>query len=136
MSRRNPIFPILWLILLIWIAYPVALFCAGIWIVLQVKKLFVCCFSSVFVICLLKKILCILAPRMISHTLYYSFACRNSRSKLAFISSKRPMHFWKSSSLGLAIVAAQSWTVRQTALLLSKMSTVSFLNNMDVVERK
>ncbi|CAB9511054.1 expressed unknown protein [Seminavis robusta] len=35
MSGKNPLFPVLWLILLVWVAWPVALFCAGIWIILQ-----------------------------------------------------------------------------------------------------
>ena len=38
MANKNPLFPILWIILLIWVAYPVAMFCAGIWIMLQVRK--------------------------------------------------------------------------------------------------
>ena len=37
MGSKNPLFPLLWLVLLIWIAYPVAAFCAGIWIFLQVR---------------------------------------------------------------------------------------------------
>lgn len=42
MSSKNPIFGLLWLILLIFIAWPVAGFCAGFWILLQV------CFGFVF----------------------------------------------------------------------------------------
>jgi hypothetical protein len=34
---KNPIFAILWLLLLFFIAWPVAGFCAGIWILLQVR---------------------------------------------------------------------------------------------------
>jgi hypothetical protein len=35
--NKNPIFAILWLLLLFFIAWPVAGFCAGIWILLQVR---------------------------------------------------------------------------------------------------
>jgi hypothetical protein len=35
--NKNPIFAILWLLLLFFIAWPVATFCAGIWIFLQVR---------------------------------------------------------------------------------------------------
>jgi hypothetical protein len=38
MAGKNPLWPVLWLILLIWIAWPVAMFCASIWIILQVRE--------------------------------------------------------------------------------------------------
>ena len=34
---KNPIFALLWLILLVFIAWPIAGICAGIWILLQVR---------------------------------------------------------------------------------------------------
>jgi hypothetical protein len=34
---KNPVFAILWLLLLFFVAWPVAAFCAGIWIFLQVR---------------------------------------------------------------------------------------------------
>jgi hypothetical protein len=35
MARSNPLFAIVWLLLLIFIAWPVAFVCAGIWLILQ-----------------------------------------------------------------------------------------------------
>lgn len=34
---KNPIFAVLWIVLLIFIAWPVAGFCAGFWLLLQVR---------------------------------------------------------------------------------------------------
>jgi hypothetical protein len=34
---KNPLFAILWLVLLFFIAWPVAFFCAGFWVLLQVR---------------------------------------------------------------------------------------------------
>lgn len=37
---KNPLFSILWILLLVFIAWPVAGFCAGFWILLQVRDVF------------------------------------------------------------------------------------------------
>lgn len=106
---KNVIFAIIWLILLVFIAWPIAGFCAGIWILLQVSLLM---YERFVIVRLFLQ-----TTRLILFTAVF---LRLSPLKHAFPSSRVSKISWRSLSLGLGISAMPYLTVNPVSLLLSK----------------
>jgi hypothetical protein len=114
---KNPIFAILWLVLLVFIAWPVAGFCAGWWILIQV------CHSILQGEVLEDpKLLCVIGNPKLSVSLNFSlvFSFLNSHSKLASSSSRASRTSWRRSLHGLVTSVLPLLTAKRRSLLLSK----------------
>jgi hypothetical protein len=116
--NKNPIFALLWLLLLVFIAWPVAGFCAGIWIFLQVRLIQRKRNRSTIIV---HSLISFKLQSLITHTLAHTLFPRsllncteliittfNSRLKLALTLSSKLPRFWKSSSLGPVTAAWRS----------------------------
>lgn len=144
--NKNPIFAILWLLLLVFIAWPVAGFCAGIWIFLQVRLMsrhvsfkeneidrrtstlcvvhslisFISANSHFHFHSLLFLFCFILIELHLITTMY------NSRLKLALTLSSKLPRCWKSSLLGPVTAAWQSWIANSPFLPPCKTTKLSY----------